>query len=427
MKKPVIIVIVAVIAIAIVLSLSLGGQSKLEVTHPVFESPIRKDSMNIKVFIENSGSMDGYMCDGSQLKDAVYDYVSDLNRISANTKLYYINSDTIPYTAKKLNADRNSHIGSDNKTFLKEYIKDLNPKSFKEFGGERKYTDLTNIFTTLLNQVNDSTVVIFVSDCILDLYTSDATKFLTNCEISIKDDFINARKRIPTLGVEILRLESDFDGIYYVPKMTYNKRTHEWEQNKEILDNKMRPYYIWIIGDQNYLARINSEYPLTGLIRHGLTHYVTFSSFTNVPYVVKNSTLTGNVAYPMKNAYNLTILADFKPTLLPDSLIEDISNYSFKNQDLRLEGVFPITSGDDKYTHFIKFTVPAEKGIIQDCLSLSMPKQPDWIEEFNDDTGDDIHKNIHKTTGIKYFVNGVGKAFNAETIATEFNFNFNYK
>lgn len=41
--------------------------------------------------------MDGYMCDGSQLKDAVYDYISDLNRNTSSTELYYINSKIIPY------------------------------------------------------------------------------------------------------------------------------------------------------------------------------------------------------------------------------------------------------------------------------------------------------------------------------------------
>ena len=35
----------------------------------------------LKVYIENSGSMDGYMCDGSQLKDAIFDYVSDLSTL----------------------------------------------------------------------------------------------------------------------------------------------------------------------------------------------------------------------------------------------------------------------------------------------------------------------------------------------------------
>ena len=40
--------------------------------------------------------MDGYMCDGSQLKDAVSDYISDLNRNTSATELYYINSKVIP-------------------------------------------------------------------------------------------------------------------------------------------------------------------------------------------------------------------------------------------------------------------------------------------------------------------------------------------
>ncbi len=37
--------------------------------------PIKKVSPKLKVYIENSGSMDGYMCEGSELKDAVYDYI----------------------------------------------------------------------------------------------------------------------------------------------------------------------------------------------------------------------------------------------------------------------------------------------------------------------------------------------------------------
>ena len=44
----------------------------------------------LKVYIENSGSMDGYMCDGSQLKDAIFDYVSDLSTCVDTTQLYYI-------------------------------------------------------------------------------------------------------------------------------------------------------------------------------------------------------------------------------------------------------------------------------------------------------------------------------------------------
>lgn len=71
--------------ISICLSISFccifsGCQKKIEVDSIAVSSTIKTDKPDLKVFIENSGSMDGYMCNGSQLKDALYDYVSDLNR-----------------------------------------------------------------------------------------------------------------------------------------------------------------------------------------------------------------------------------------------------------------------------------------------------------------------------------------------------------
>lgn len=72
------------------------GHSKIEVSSTSIKSAIPTNNPCVNVFIENSGSMDGYMCDGSQLKDAVYDFVSDLNRNTDTTQLYYINSQIIP-------------------------------------------------------------------------------------------------------------------------------------------------------------------------------------------------------------------------------------------------------------------------------------------------------------------------------------------
>lgn len=237
------------------------GGKKIEVSvKEVNISSLRPDSPNVKVFIENSGSMDGYMCDGSQLKDVVYDYVSDLNGHSDTTELYYINSTIIPYKGN-----------------LTSYIKDLNPQSFCQAGGSRANTDLGDIMAKVLKNTDDTTVVIFVSDCILDLSSKDATKFLTNCEIRLKDEIVNARKRISDLGVEILQLISDFNGYYYYPG-----------GKKKILKDVKRPYYMWIIGDKNYLAKLNKDVPLSGLKSHGLNNIVAFTNKSVVPYEIKN-------------------------------------------------------------------------------------------------------------------------------------------
>lgn len=40
--------------------------------------PIKKVSPKLKVYIENSGSMDGYMCEGSELKEGSSDISSDM-------------------------------------------------------------------------------------------------------------------------------------------------------------------------------------------------------------------------------------------------------------------------------------------------------------------------------------------------------------
>jgi hypothetical protein len=68
--------------------LSCGGSIK--VRWDKHNATISKATPTLKVYIENSGSMDGYMCNGSELKDAVYDYVSSLKSYSKQTLLYYM-------------------------------------------------------------------------------------------------------------------------------------------------------------------------------------------------------------------------------------------------------------------------------------------------------------------------------------------------
>lgn len=369
---------------------------KIEVDSQPIASTIKNDKPVLKVFIENSGSMDGYMCNGSQLKDAIYDYVSDLNRSTDSTELNYINSTTIPYKGN-----------------LMSYVKDLNPSSFKEAGGDRQNTDLGNIIATVLDSINKSTVAIFISDCILDLPSKDAPKFLTNCEIRIKDEIINAQKRIPDLGVEILKLTSDFNGKYFPPT----------GGDPITLENIKRPYYIWIFGDKNYLAQLNSKVPLSLLTKYNLEGIVAFSNQSQIPFEVKNRALTGKIITPAHGDYQITILADFRTTLQPDNNILDKTNYVFHNSNIIVEGVFPITNNNSEYTHFVNFTIPKGTQINQDCLILNSPKLPSWIEESNDTSGTDIHKNLQKTTGIKCLIQGVADAYKNETICAEMNFN----
>ena len=60
---------VSIVVLSIFLSFISCRNNKIEVSSNPVNSTINNTPPTIKVFLENSGSMDGYMCDCSHLKD----------------------------------------------------------------------------------------------------------------------------------------------------------------------------------------------------------------------------------------------------------------------------------------------------------------------------------------------------------------------
>lgn len=397
MKNP--ITISAILSSLIFIGFTTSCSKKIEVGADPVASTIKSEKPVLNVYIENSGSMDGYMCNGSELKDCVYDFASDLNRFTDETNLNYINSTIIPY-----------------KGDLKTYIKALNPSSFKQAGGNRSNTELDVIIGNVLENVTDTSICILVSDFILDVPSKDAQNFLNNTAISIKDEVITAQKRVPNLGVEILKLSSKFTGKYFYPNGSV----------EELTDVK-RPYYIWIFGDKDYLAKLNTEVPFSQLVKYDLSGIAAFTNTSNVPFEIKNQSGTSHVIVPVHGDYHIMIRADFRSTLQPDGVVQDKSNFSFNNNSIIVDGVYPISDKKGGYTHFIKFTIPKGTKIAQESLTFSFPKLPSWVSTSNDDTGTNVKDNLDKTTGIRYLIQGVADAFRDETICTTMQFNVKRK
>lgn len=399
MKAKAIIPICVAVGLLLIIMIACPKEKVLVVSSSPVSTPVSSKKPVIKVFLENSGSMDGYMCDGSQLKDAIYDYVSDLNRVANSTKLYYINSQIINF-----NGD------------ITSYVKNLNPKTFSQAGGNRSNSDLGKVLDTVLGTVDKNTVAVFISDCILDLPSNNAQKFLTTCEIQIKNDIIKTQKRVPNLAVEILKLSSDFDGKYFYPNGSV-----------EELKNVKRPYYIWIFGDKNILAKLNSEVSLSMLYKYNLDGIVAFTNKGDVPFEIKNRALTGNAMKSQRGEYKATIFANMSGTLQPDEEVLDKNNYSFNSKEIKIEGISVINDKNSKYTHFFNISIPDNVVLTQESLSFNAPKLPYWVEATNDETGTNVKKNISKTTGIKYLIQGVADAYRNEEIVTMFNFNMKRK
>ena len=382
MNKKIIIPAVIGALLIIFILFNCIGKSKIEIVHtPINANTNIPDSITLNVYVENSGSMDAYMCNGSNLKDAVYDYVSDLKKHLTQCNLYYINSQIIP-----------CNVSLDN------YIKNLTPQSFAKAGGNRGNTDLRDIFNKVMTRHSDNSVSVFVSDCILDIPQS-ALDYFGNCQVSMKNTFNEALTKYPNLGVEIIKLESKFQGYWFCG------------HKKELLQDAKRPYYIWVIGNKNILKELNKKVPVDSIIG-GIEHYCAYSTaqpipigFDKIRYVVNH---TGKI--------NIEILADLSTSLQDELTIRSIDNYSMSNlSQLLLTSVLPIKADGSKYSHVLNLTVTNPKTINDVRVTFTYPYLPKWVGDSNDDTGTNVKDNMDKTTGILYLVKGVAEAYKEHT------------
>ena len=355
--------------------LSYGGGT----VYLKFETPNMKknvpNNIELKVYMENSGSMNGYMCNGSNLKDAVYDYVSDLKKQSDTCSLYYINSQMIPC-----------------KTSLDLYIKNLTPESFAKAGGNTMNTDLREMFKMILANHNDNTISVFVSDCILDI-PQNAAFYFGNCQVSIKNTFSEALANYPSLGVQISKLQSKFEGYWFCGK------------NKALLKDAMRPYYIWVIGNKNVLAKMRAKTPIENIIG-GIQEYCAYSTSEAIPFNIDRK----RYAINHNGIISVEILADLSSSLQNDKTISSWDLYTLPNQ-MTLTSILPITAEDRKFSHVINVDIANPKNLSMATITYTYPYLPKWVEDSNDDTGQNVQVNLDKTTGILYLVKGVAEAY----------------
>ena len=375
------IVICAIIVIAVI-STCVGGGSKIKLQWNAVLPPEEiNDSIELKVYVENSGSMDAYMCAGSNLKDAVFDYVSDLKRLTTSCSLYYINSKIILYNGE-----------------LKSYIKDLAPQSFARAGGNRGNTDLRDIIEKIIRANGKQTVSVFVSDCILDI-PENAIDFFGNCQVSIKNTFNEALSANPDLGVEIIKLDSKFDGYWYCG------------HNRELLKDAKRPYYIWIIGSQKYLAEFNKKVPIENIIG-GIKEYSAYAAPQKIPFNMNRSTYVTNHS----GKINVEILVNLRGSLQSSDLYKNTAQYKSANpSQVTVISACEITDASSPYSHVITLEIDNPETLKLETLTFSYPYLATWVSNSDDTTGTNVKENLDRTTGLMALIKGVAEAYKNST------------
>lgn len=381
-KKLLIPIVICTIIVIAVISTCVGGGRKIKLIWDAVLPPGEiNDSIELKVYVENSGSMDAYMCAGSNLKDAVFDYVSDLKRLTTSCSLYYINSKVIPYNGE-----------------LKSYIKDLTPQSFAMYGGDRRNTDLRDIFEKIIRANGKQCVSVFVSDCILDI-PENAIDFFGNCQVSIKNTFNEALSANPGLGVEIIKLESKFEGFWYCG------------HNRELLKDVKRPYYIWVIGDQRYLADFNKKVPVENIIG-GIKEYSAYAAPQKIPFDITKSTYVTNHS----GKINVEVLINLRGSLQSGTMCKNTALYKSANPaQVTVASVNEITDASNRYSHVVTLEIENPETLKLETLTFSYPYLATWVSNSDDTTGANVKENLDKTTGLMALIKGVAEAYKNST------------
>lgn len=362
-------------AVALMLLLASCSSYKVRI-YPDKSKQVDASTAVINVYIDNSGSMNGYVLPGSQFKDDMYSYVSALSAKACKTNYYYINTEIIPV-----------HQSSGS------FFQDLSSASFKSAGGSHKKTELVNMMRMMLKNADKNTVSVFASDCILDPDQGEANRYFYLRQTDMRNTISSYLTNHKDFGIIIYCLESSFDGFLYPVGQDPIKITTK------------RPYYIWVFGPDKLIGKLNKEVS-TSDFRNGIKYSASFANCSSIPFTVDKAFSNGIVNDEMElndNDKTFQIKADFSPSLLSDEFISDIKKYKPSDATITLEKIVPI-KGDDVYTHEItvSYSGSCSKGFF-----LELNKSPQWTESMSDNNGVDIHK----TCGIKYIIDGIAEAY----------------
>ncbi len=368
-----------------------------------------------QVFLENSGSMDGYVRGITAFEDDIYQLLVDIGYVSDRLMLFYMNSKPIPYTEG-----------------TEKFINNLEPDDFQQRGGNRSNSNLNQIFGDLLNRTSDRRVVVLVSDFILSLGQGDTQDLLNNQRISVYNNF-RQRLEEQDFATYIVKMYSDFTGNYYTKA-----------DQPVYLDGVRRPYYLWFIGPavtiQSLPEVLNVEelpgfansYTLLPVEEPSIPFYTVLNNtYKRGSFRTNRGAAGQGYVHGIKDAkpnrrgsdkaFGFSIAADLSQVAADQRYLLDPANYEV--QGYRLDTIIPIKKTnalhprdqamvEDKTTHLLAFsTTDGRYGDLQVSLRAQIPA---WVTQTHSDDDTEIKNDSvahDQTFGFRYLVAGVEEAY----------------
>lgn len=384
---------------------SRSGKSK---SAPEAMAPIqKKDTLVLEeviFFIENSGSMFGYVTRDNEFKNSLVGlaYLPEFDHTMK--KFYFING-----TSDSL---KNSKIHTIPVGNSPEILKNkLNQASFNV--GDIKFSDLTKMFEIALDSTRGSVITALVSDCIYDVGAEDDPKTALKIEIHRTQEAFRNRLEKENIQTLIIKTSSKFDGTYYYAS----------KKGSTQIANEERPFYIIFFGENELLNKILTEESIGSKITSPLETARFFVNDDNdVPYqIVPSIKRIGSFklnfkdnhkitdANPYQGRFQFTVAVDLSSLPFPDSYLTSTSNYDCSSPNFMVTEVEKISKNIPGVvgTHLI--TISTSKNPIGEFEIILKNVTPSWVLEA--DITDENQIDHTHTYGFKSLTDAISLAY----------------
>lgn len=401
--------VVAIVGLAVYF---VGQGSVREEDHghflPADTATMKASKPVVRIYMENSGSMNGYVTTNSQFKNALGHLITKADGFYAGTQLDFINQG-IYHTPMCDDLDN--------------FVLNLNPTSMQV--GNTSSTDINKIFKMILDRTSKDTVSVLVSDCMYDV--DNVGNLLSAAASSTTGTFMKSIRKAQEAKEEfaciIMQCVSEFSGNYY-------------EGNQAIPCNSERPYYVIVMGNKQQVMDFNNHMELedtsTGL--PGMKHkYILSSEPTWILDNMTARTYTSHFTNALRiqahhdglNIRKITTDHD-KPTLkfavglgvsqlfVDDSYLLDKDNYDVAPSQYEIVDVTDHAKFTecDFFRHPICLQLRTTGQEYAPQVTISLKNQiPAWVKECSYNERSGILPPAHQSYAIYEMVEGIYGAF----------------
>lgn len=368
----------------------------------------RADSVgDVFFFIENSGSMMGYVAHGGNYSSAIISL--GYHPIFDNSTIYFnlINGTDIP---RRGTGVKITPLGNDPAVLRAT----LTRNGFNT--GDIHNSDLTRFFELAMEKAYGNNISILISDFLFDVGT-DANPLISlqNEGERTKSIF---RRRIAEKNLQtiIVKATSHFNGRY-----SFSSRTGSVNLNHD------RPFYIAIFGDSYLLNAFMPDSYLEQLAGFNYSARFFLSDEITVNYRATAYNKRGEFrfdrdnpnklidAQPRNNIFQFSLAVDFSKLPFSSTFFLDKSNYALSNPNFNIVSIsdtVPDLVGlpaEFNPTHLITINTTG-RPVGELNISL-LSRFPEWITNSTLVNENDIIGNQTQTYALEYLIRSISEAY----------------